>query len=218
MNENDLIPPRTIREWCEDPAYVEAVSEGSEQQLERPLDVEALLVGIRFLHSFVKTREGERAVQRALAEGFVQVVPGGGDDTKVYAIPRLLWRDDFYDNLCPAKGKHGSIGIQIARYMLWGPPDLLDKYEGRWQAPIRETINRFEAEQNQRRKRLAKTIRWAAGKLAVRSEPSYRRDDGMVAINSVEIFELVRLRIPDVTQAELDETIMQILPYVGPRH
>jgi hypothetical protein len=101
MKENDLISPREIREWFKDPAYIEAVREGGEHLVERPLDVGGLLVGIRFLHNFVKTREGKLAVKRAFDESLVQLVPGESDDDKIYVIPRLLWRDEFYEDLCP---------------------------------------------------------------------------------------------------------------------
>jgi hypothetical protein len=220
MNEDDLIPPNKIREWCKDPDHVEAVSE---QEFEQPLDVGGLLVGIRFLHNFVRTPEGRLAVKRALDEGFVQLVPRGSEEDKLCVIPRLVWRDHVYDDLCPGKARDVSIGIQIARYMLWAPdflsPDFLANRKCgnayKWDQAIREALRRFEAERKQRRQRLAKTIRRAARKLAVRSEPSYSHGDGMVAISGVEIFELVRLRIPDVTPAEVNETIMQTLPYMG---
>ena len=192
MHEDDLIPPSTIREWSKDPAYAETVREGGEQRFEHPLDVNGLLVGIRFLHNFARTREGKLAVERALDEGFVQLVPGRSDDDKLYVIPRLLWRGHFYDDLCPGKAKDVSIGIQIARYMLWGTPDLLanrlrEKPENacKWDRAIREALRRFEAERKQRRQRLAKAIRRAVRKLPVRSdEPRYDCGDGMVAISS----------------------------------
>jgi hypothetical protein len=225
MNEDDLIPPSTIREWSKDPAYAEPAREGGEQRFEHPLDANGVLVGVRFLHNFVRTREGKLAVERALDERFVELVPNGSDDDKLCVIPRLLWRDRFYDDLCPGKAKDVSIGIQIARYMLWGSPDLFanrrrEKNACKWNRAILEALRRFEAERKQRRQRLAKAIRRAVRKLPVRSdEPRYDCGDGMVAISSAEIFELVRLKMPDVTPAELNETIMQTLPYMGgPRH
>jgi hypothetical protein len=224
MNEDDLIPPSTIREWSDQPASREAVDAG-QQRLEQPLDVTALLAGIRFLHNFVKSEEGTLAVERAFDEGFVHGVPDASG--KKWAIPRLIWRDHIYEDLCPGKSLDVSIGIQVARYMLWGPPDFLspDFLANRarekacnWDQAIREALRRFEAERKQRRQQLAEAIRGAAGELAAQAEPGCANDDGMVAMSSVEIFELVRLRIPDVTQGELNETIMQILPYMGPRH
>ena len=83
LNDSDLIRPSTMRSWCENPANVEAVEEGAEETLEHSLNAEALLAGICFLHKFVKTRDGGLAVKQALDEGFVQMVPGEGDDTGV---------------------------------------------------------------------------------------------------------------------------------------
>lgn len=154
MKTDEPIPSRTIREWCKDSAYVDAVREGSEQLLQRPLEVDALLVGIRFLHNFVKTPRGELVVQKTLDEGFLQLVPGS-DGTQVYGIPRLLWPDRFYDDLCPGKADHVSIGIQIARYMLWGPPNFFEKRRSdgrRWDSAVRKALNRFDAELRRRRR------------------------------------------------------------------
>ena len=49
---------------------------------EGQVDVDALLIGIRFLHDFAKTHQGEQAVKQALDDGFVELVqPAGcGDD------------------------------------------------------------------------------------------------------------------------------------------
>jgi hypothetical protein len=224
MNEDESISPSTIREWVKNPAYIAAVNRGIEQWQEQPLDVGALLIGIRFLHDFVKTQEGKLVVKRALDEGFVELVSDGNDEANRYAIPHLLWLDRFYDDLCPSKGKDVSFGIQIARYMLWGPPGLHESclrggLPSSWDAGIREALCRFEGELGQRRQQLAEAIRGAARELAARGEPGCGNKNGLVAISSAEIFELIRLTIPDVTHAEVMETIWQTLPYMGgPRH
>jgi hypothetical protein len=220
MNEADLIQPSTVRDWEKNSAFVESLDNDSEKRLEQALDVGALLAGIRFLHDFVKTQEGELAVERAFDEGFVQLV--SDDRGKRWAIPRFIWRDRIYHDLCPDKGDDVSIGIQIARYMLWAPPGFVANHwqEGhKWGSAIHEARHRFEAELDQRRQQLAAAIREAAVELAARGQAGTGNDNRMAAISSVAIFELIRLTIPDVTQAEVDNAIMQTLPYTGgPRH
>ena len=68
LNDSDLIPPSTMQSWFENSAYVEAVEEDSDATLKRPLNADAVLAGIRFLHKFVNTPDGQRAVKQALDE------------------------------------------------------------------------------------------------------------------------------------------------------
>jgi hypothetical protein len=147
MNKyDDPTPPSKIRELHEDPAYIEAAREGADEILQRPLNVDALLAGINFLHDFVQTPKGKRAVKRALGENFVHLMPGVHGTT--WVIPRLLWRDSLYDGLSPGHGGDVSVGIQVARLMIWGPPGFHKKHNGHsWDAAISEAINRFEAGQ-----------------------------------------------------------------------
>ena len=84
------------------------------------LSVEALLAAIRFLHDYVATPEGEARVKAAYDAGFVELVPGDQPE-KIYLVPRFIWPDRFYDELYPGEGYSVSMGIQVARYMLWGP-------------------------------------------------------------------------------------------------
>ena len=47
--------------------------------------------------------------------------------------------------------------------------------------------------------------------------PPPKRKPEMLAISALDIFELVRRKIPDVTPDEINYTIMQSLPYMGGR-
>ena len=218
-DDDEMVPPSAIQRWDKDPAYVDALEKGAKDLLKSPPDVDAILVGIRFLHNFAKTHEGERAVQRALDEGLVELVPGEAEDNDVYAVPRLLWRDTFYDDLCHGKGVDVSIGIAFARHMLWGPPELLTKPRGKlgpgWKRAIETALRRFEAEPNQKRQHLAEAIRVAAEELALRASRESSGGETMVAVSSEAIYELVRLRIPDVTLDEVGTTFRETFAYMG---
>ena len=80
---------------------------------------------------------------------------------------------------------------------------------------ICDAVRRFEAEVKQRSRRLSKAIQETAVKLAVRRRHRSGNDEVMVAISSADIFPLVRLKFPNVTQAEIDDAIMHNLPYKG---
>ena len=188
----------------------------TKEDLERALDINGLLIGIRFLHNFVRTEEGKREIERALDEGFVQTVPHTSGS--MYAIPRFFWPDQVYDDLCPGKGIDVSIGIQIARYMLWGPPRFIatnGAKNSKWTLAICDAVRRFEAEVKQRSRQLSRAIQETAVKLAVRRRHRSGNDEVRVAISSADIFPLVRLKFPNVTQAEIDDAIMHNLPYRG---
>jgi hypothetical protein len=72
-----------------------------------------------------------------------------------------------------------------------------------------------------RRRMLIKAVHDAALELATRALAT--RADGvnpkpeMLAISAFAIFELVRLTIPDVTPDEVQDAVMQSLPYMGGR-
>jgi hypothetical protein len=223
LNDSNLIRPSTMRSWCENPAYVEAAEEGADKWLKRPLNADAVLAGIRFLHKFVDTPDGQRAVKQAFDEGFVQMVPGEGDDTRVYVIPRLIWRDRFYDDLAPGHGTSASMGIQFARYMLWGPPGFIERAMRRkggtpWDPAVRKAIRCFKAEQKQRQQKLAGAITAAVRELAERAAREQGGGEGMLAISGRAIFEHVRWTIPDATFAEVSEETKRNVRYVGPGH
>jgi hypothetical protein len=103
--------------------------------------------------------------------------------------------------------------------MLWGPPGFVEhamrkKARSAWAPAARKALRRFKAELKQRRQQLAAAINAAACKLAVRADREHD-GDAVLAIGAPDILEFVRLTIPDVTLTEVNETIMQTLPYMG---
>jgi hypothetical protein len=68
--------------------------------------------------------------------------------------------------------------------------------------------------QQSRRRTLIKAVQQAALELA-RTEGA--RQNQMLAISDLTIFERVRLTIPNVTLEEVQDAIMQSLPYMGGR-
>ena len=145
------IDPAEVREWEEDASYVEAVKEGLDEDAAKA-SADAILVGIRFIHDYAKTPEGEAEVMAALRAGFFHTMPGLDEDSSVYAVPRLIWPDPFYEKLYPGQSFSGSFGIQVGRRMLWGPPGLIDSRPRRERknAPltraIEEALRRFKRE------------------------------------------------------------------------
>jgi hypothetical protein len=117
----------TIREWEHDPAWVDATRdiESIEDKTAR-MNPDAILAGIGFIHEYAPSPEGEAQVRAAIEAGFFHVLQGLGPDTAVYAVPRLIWPDEFCEKLYPEEGFSVSFGIQLGRVMLWGPPGLIE--------------------------------------------------------------------------------------------
>jgi predicted alpha/beta-hydrolase family hydrolase len=111
------------------------------------------------------------------------------------------------------------MGIQFARYMLWGPPGFVERATRRkggtpWDPAVRKALRRFKAELKQRRQAVAAAIKAAALELAERAVRE-QGGEGMLAISGRAIFERVRLTIPDATFAEVQGMITQSFPYMG---
>ena len=125
MNDKP-IAPETIREWEEDPVYTNATQDMESIDDETAkMNPDAILVGLRFIHEYVRSSEGKAEARAAIEAGFFHVLVGPATDTNVYAIPRLIWRDEVYEKLYPGEGFSVSFGVQLGRLMLWGPPGLL---------------------------------------------------------------------------------------------
>jgi hypothetical protein len=70
--------------------------------------------------------------------------------------------------------------------------------------------------QESRRRLLLKAIHDAASELATRaSRARSKSDPQIIAISALDIFELIRPTVPNVTLDEVENIIMQSLPYMG---
>jgi hypothetical protein len=110
---DEPIDPAEMLEMFDDPNYVRRVKSGAEQRERLKPNVDAILAGIRFIHDYAQTPEGEAATKSALEAGFFEIVPG--EDGNVYTVPRFMWPDPFYDKLCPGHSFHVACGVAIGR-------------------------------------------------------------------------------------------------------
>jgi hypothetical protein len=141
--------PDLVREWEEDPDYVEATTD--EKKIDEgmaSMTVDAVLAGIRFIHDYAETPGGDAEIDAAIEAGFFHILPSEGDNNNVYALPHLLLPDAFYHKLCPGRSFGVSFGIQIDRYMLWGPPSMIERRptNDRTGRVIHEALRRFKRE------------------------------------------------------------------------
>ena len=119
------IDPLEMLELLEDPDYTARVRSEVEHRERLKPSVDAILAGIRFVHHFAQTPEGERAIEAATGAGFFESVPV--EDGKVLAVPRFIWPDSVYEDLFPGHAFEVSYGVAVGRHLLWGDPGIFDR-------------------------------------------------------------------------------------------
>jgi hypothetical protein len=137
LEHHQPIDPLEMLERLEDPDYVAFVeSEFEHRETQKP-NVEAILAGIRFIHDFARTPQGETAAKAAIEAGFFEVVPI--EDGIALAVPRFIWPDSVYDSVFP--GHSFDVGCRVAagRHLLWGKEDYFDQVPSKG-APLKEAI------------------------------------------------------------------------------
>ena len=142
------IDPLEMLEQLEDPNYVARVKSKLEHP-ERPKpNVEAILAGIRFIHDFARTSQGETAVKAAIEAGFFEVVLI--EDEKALAVPRFIWPDSVFESLFPGHGFHVSYGVAVGRHLLWDKKDFFDLMPSKGDALQKATLKAIRRFQKQR--------------------------------------------------------------------